>query len=388
MMNKVGVGVIGSGSIAEIGHFPSIRDIPEAELVAICDKKGEVAKKAAEKWKARAWYIDYREMLEKENLDVCIIASPNNLHHEQALAVAEAGIHAIVEKPIACTNKEAWDIVEACKKAKVKLMVGCNQRFSLQHEIGKQVVDQGLIGDVKMGRSSLHEGYNLYHDQVSYTKFRAVPEEAGGGALFDVGAHRIDLLMWLMGSEVKRVVGVAKRTVHPAEFTLLDDTVWILMELANGTYGCVSNDRFSPVVSNISELYGTEGMMFMSSEATNPFQSVPLAVYINKDYNWQELPDIIKKYRYPQLFWAEDIIQKPMTKRWVSIYPPREWSYRRMLKHFIQCVFENKEPVIKPEDGAQAVEIMCAVFKSMETGAWVDLPLKEEVIPPHYKPRG
>ena len=122
-----------------------------------------------------------------------------------------------------------------------------------------------------------------------------------------------------------------------------------------------------------------------SSDATTPFQTAPLAVFTDKDYNLEELPKIIKDYRYPQLFWAEDVINKPISKRWVPIYPPRESNYLRMLKHFIECIIKDKEPRVTGEDGARAIEVMCAVFKSMQTGAWVDLPLKEEVVPPYYK---
>jgi len=126
--------------------------------------------------------------------------------------------------------------------------------------------------------------------------------------------------------------------------------------------------------------------MFLSSESTNPFQSVPIAIYSDKDYNWDELPDIMRKWFYPQIFWPDDFLAKPVPKRWISISPPREWSYGKMLKYFVECIQKNKEPELTSgRDGAKVIEIICAVFKSMETKAWVDLPLKEEVFPPYYK---
>ena len=99
------------------------------------------------------------------------------------------------------------------------------------------------------------------------------------------------------------------------------------MEFENGSIAAVSSDRFSPVVSNITEIYGTQGTMFLSSEATNPFQSVPLAIYSDNDYSWDELPDDMRKWCYPQNFWPNDVIGKTVPKRWISISPPREWSY-------------------------------------------------------------
>jgi predicted dehydrogenase len=139
-------------------------------------------------------------------------------------------------------------------------------------------------------------------------------------------------------------------------------------------------------VSQVTELYGTEGTIFTCTDATNPFQSWPMAVFTNKDYNIEDLPEIIKNYRWPQLFWVEDIINRPLQKRWVPICPPRSPNnYENMTRHFLDCVINDKEPLVSGEDGARSIEVMCAVLKSMETNAWVELPLKEEVIPPNYK---
>jgi len=381
----IAVGVIGAGSIAEIAHFPAIRDEPSTKLVAVCDTDKDRVKAAAKKWGAAGWYTDYLDMLSKEKLDLVIIATPNYLHFEQALATADAGAHAIIEKPMACTNTEAWDIVDAFKKKSLKVMVGCNQRFWLQHEIGKHLIEEGVIGDVKMGRSSLHEDWRTYQLNVAAGDFRVKPEETAAATLFDQGSHRVDLLTWLVGSPVKRVVGLDRLVANSVESGIADDAAWVLMEFENGAIGTVSTDKFSPVVSNITEIYGTEGTMFLSSEATNPFQSAPLAIYTAKDYDWDSLPEEIRDYRYPTTFWVnESPIAKSLEKRWVSIYPPRKWAYTRMLHHFIECVESDRECIIKPEDGAMTMEVLCGVFQSMTTNGWVDLPMPEEVIPPHY----
>ena len=112
-----------------------------------------------------------------------------------------------------------------------------------------------------------------------------------------------------------------------------------------------------------------------------------MAVFTNKDYAIEDLPRILKDYRWPELFWVEDIIHETVRKRWVPICPPRSPNnYERMTAHFLDCLINDKQPLVSGEDGARAIEVMCAVFKSMETGGWVDLPLEEEIIPPHYEP--
>jgi len=377
------VGMIGCGSIAEIAHFPSIEKYPETELAAVCDSDEERVKETAGKWKVKDYFTSHEDMLEKADLDAVVIATPNALHHRQALDAAEAGVHLLLEKPVAVTNKQAWDIVEAFKKSGKKLTVGCDRRFWLQNEYAKQLIEDEYIGKPVMGYASHYQHYFFYHDQVAKTDFRIRPELAGAAAIIDVGAHAIDLTTWLMGSEVKRVVGIAKRMVFKESYTPMDDTVWILMEHKSGVTSCVTVNRFSPVTSQSVGIWGTEGTLMTSSDATNPFQTAPLAVYTNKEFEEDELPDIIKDFRYPQIWWAEDRVAHPVDKRWMSLYPPRESNYERMWRHFIDCIIEDKQPRVSGEDGARALEIMCGIFKSMEIDGWVDLPLKEEVVMPH-----
>jgi predicted dehydrogenase len=386
-MTKIKVGVIGCGSIAHIAHLPAISSYPETELVAVCDVDKKRAQEAARKWKAKSWYQDYKQMLSEEKLDAVVIATPPRFNLGNGLAAAEAGLHALIEKPLACTNREAWAIVGAFKKVGKKLVVGCDRRYWLQSQWTKELIDQGVIGRVVMGMSIMHEGWSLYQEKIAFTDFRRRPELAGGAAIADTGAHAIDLLVWLLGGRVKKVVGIATRAVTPETYSPLDDVAMIIMEHDNGTFGYVSCNRFSPIATHYAALYGDQGTIFLGSDSSSPYQTAPMAVFTNKDYNYEELPGVIRQYRWPQFFWAEDLLSRPVEKRWVSICPPREPNnYQRLWQHFIDCIVNDKEPLTKGEDGAHAVEVMCAVFKSMETGSWVELPLKEEVFPPGYRP--
>lgn len=94
----------------------------------------------------------------------------------------------------------------------------------------------------------------------------------------------------------------------------------------------------------------------------------------------------MKEYRYPQLFWSEDIMQPDgnVPKRWVPIYPKRGWAYKSMLEHFLDCIEKDVPPSLTPEDSAIVTDVLVGAYKSMETNAWVDLPLTEEYIVPHY----
>lgn len=386
-MKEIKIGVIGCGSIAEIAHFPAIKRCEQAKLEAVCDIDPVHVENIAGKWGAVKWFTDYRDMFDKSTLDAVIIATPNNVHRNQAIAAARAGVHVLIEKPIAVTNKEAWEIVEACNKAKVKLMVGCDRRFWTHNQWAKELTENGVIGKLLMSRACLHEHWYNYQNHVARTKFRLDCSVAGGAAINDTGAHAIDLLTWLNGSKVKRAVGVAKRLAMPDTYTLCDDTALLMVEFENGAFGSVSCNRFSPAVNQTTELCGTEGTIFTSTDATNPYQSWPMAVYTSKEYTLETLPAVLKNYRWPELFWVEDIINETVRNRWVPICPPRHPNnYERMLEHFLDCIMNDKQPLVSGEDGARAIEVMCAVLKSQETGEWVDLPLKDEIIPRYYKP--
>jgi predicted dehydrogenase len=381
------MGIVGCGSIAEIAHLPSIARCPEARLVAVCDANADRAQAVAAKWGAEQWFTDHRQMFEKAGLDAVVIATPNNLHRNQAVAAARVGLHVVVEKPLAVTNREAWDIVRVCREAGVKLMVGCDRRFWTHNQWAKELIDEGVIGRLLMSRASLHEHWYNYQNHVARTDFRLDIKVAGGAAINDTGAHAIDLLTWLNGSPVKRVVGVARRLAMPESYTLCDDTALVMVEFENGAVGSISCNRFSPAVNQATELCGTEGTIFTATDATNPFQSWPMAVFTNKEYTLETLPQVLKDYRWPELFWVEDIMSPTVRKRWVPICPPRSPNnYERMTAHFLDCIVHDRPPLISGEDGARAVEVMCAALKSMETGGWVDLPLQEEFIPPHYEP--
>jgi len=389
-MAQIGVGIIGAGSIADIGHCPSVRALPNAKLVALSDPNGEILGRMAKKWEPEKTYSNYEDLLEDKDIEAVIIASPNRFHAQQAIDAMRAKKNVIVEKPFACTHEEAWKMVEVCHQEGVLLMAGTNQRFWTQNIIARKLIEDGFIGKPMMGRSSLHESWNLYHEQLSFTDFRAKPFEAGAGALFDLGAHRTDLLIFLMNAMPKRVIGIIKRLVTPVEYTTLDDSFWIMIEFDNGATGIVSGDRYSPAVSNISEVYGSDGTIFTGSEATNPFQSAPLAVFTSKNFRQEELPAIIKDYRYPQLFWSEDIMQPDgfVPKRWVPVYPPRGWAYKSMLEHFLGCIEKGEAPSLTPEVSAMVTDVLIGAYKSMETGSWVDLPLTEKYIVPGYSAPG
>jgi len=196
MRDKLRVGIIGTGGIARGQHIPAWMKLEDAEIVAICDID-PVAAAAGQKLtdvdKEHTW-DDYEEMLEKEDLDVVDVCTPNCVHMPPTVAALEAGCHVFVEKPVATSADEVRQMIAARDKSQKLLCVTQNMRFSDEAIAAKRFVEEGGIGDP-------------YWAKAEYLRARGVPawgafidaEKSAGGPCYDIGVHVLDLTLHLMG---------------------------------------------------------------------------------------------------------------------------------------------------------------------------------------------
>ncbi|NQU38987.1 MAG: Gfo/Idh/MocA family oxidoreductase [Lentisphaerae bacterium] len=187
------VGVIGLG----IGrnHVKSFHSHEHSEVVAICDQSEARLSEIGDEHKISARYRDAAEMIATEKLDIVAIATPNKLHKPLTLMAFEAGCHVFCEKPMAMNTIEAREMLEAGRVAGKRLMINFGFRFSPQSWALKKEVDRGTLGDI-------------YYARTQWLRRRGMPgfggwfgtkALSGGGALIDLGVHRLDLALWLMG---------------------------------------------------------------------------------------------------------------------------------------------------------------------------------------------
>ena len=236
------VGIIGCGGIANQKHLPALAGIEEVEVVAFCDiieERAILSKNTYGTSDGRV-YSDYKEMLEKEDLDIIHVCTPNSSHAEISIAAMEADNHVMCEKPMAKTAEEARAMIEASEKTGKKLTIGYQNRFRKDSQFLHAACADGELGEI-------------YNAKAHAIRRRAVPtwgvfldEEAqGGGPLIDIGTHALDLTLWMMDNyKPKYVVG---KTYHklsdkenaanafgswdPKEFTVEDSAFgFIVME--------------------------------------------------------------------------------------------------------------------------------------------------------------
>jgi predicted dehydrogenase len=242
-MDKVRIGIIGCGGIANGKHMPALKKLADVEMVAFCDIVEERAEKAAKEYGAKGAkvFADYKDLL-KLDLDVVHVLTPNKQHSFITVDALESGKHVMCEKPMAINTKEAQKMLDAAKKTGKKLTIGYQNRFRPECLHLKKVVEAGDLGEV-------------YYARAQAIRRRAVPtwgvfldeENQGGGPLIDIGTHALDLTLWEMDNyEPAMVVGSVFRKLadtkdaanawgswDPEKFTV-EDSAFGFIKMKNG----------------------------------------------------------------------------------------------------------------------------------------------------------
>ena len=198
MSKIVRFGIIGCGVISR-WHADAIESIPNAELIGATDLNKDALKAFTDDYGIKPFYT-LEDMLSSGEIDAVSICTPSGLHASQAVQAANAGVHVIVEKPMAITSEQVDAVLEACETNHVKLAVISQLRFS---ESIKKV--KAAIAEDKLGKIVLGDLYMKYHRSPEYYArggWRGTWEMDGGGALMNQGIHGVDLLQYIMGRKV------------------------------------------------------------------------------------------------------------------------------------------------------------------------------------------
>jgi len=213
-------GVIGCGMGK--AHMKGVLANPEAALVAICDTNLEKAEKTAAdlevKDSARI-YECYKEMIEKEDLDAAIVATPDGTHREIVVDLLEAGIHVMCEKPMALTLEDCRAMIAAEKKTGKKLMIGQICRYTPGFKLAKALIDGGAIGDLFYVESEYAHDY--MHMGTNHWRVDPARHPIVGG-----GCHAVDLVRWIAGNPIE-VTAYENHKLLP-EWPINDCTIGIL----------------------------------------------------------------------------------------------------------------------------------------------------------------
>jgi predicted dehydrogenase len=324
---KVRYAVVGLGYIAQVAVLPAFTNAKDnSELVALVSSDKRKLASLSRKYKVpRTFtYEEYADCLES-GIDAVYIALPNSMHRAYTEGAARSGVHVLCEKPMAVTEQECEAMIEACNKAKVKLMVAYRLHFERGNLSSIEAIRQGKIGEPRIFNS-------VFSQQVVPGNTR-LQSELGSGPLFDVGVYCVNAARYLFGSEPTEVFAYAA-SGKDQRFTEIDEMVSCLLRfphdrLASFTCSFGASDRSE------YEVVGTKGSLRM-----------------NPAY---EMAGNLKT----------ELVESGKTQK--AVYKKRD-QFGPELTYFSQCILEDKTPEPSGLEGLADVRIINALMKSVETG--------------------
>jgi UDP-N-acetylglucosamine 3-dehydrogenase len=316
----VRVAIVGCG-IWGWNHARVFADLPDCKLVAVCDADPQRAKLAGDFYHVNS-YTQLDEILKNDEIDAVTVCTPSSTHMDVGLQVMEHRKDLLVEKPMAVSPSDAQRMIAEARKAGVMLTVGFIERFNPGVQYAKEQLESGRIGKVVL---------------ASARRVSRWPTRIGDvGVVKDLAIHDIDIVHWLMKSEVYEVYAVIG-----SERLAQEDHANIVMHFKNGATGFIETNWLTP--------HKVRKLIVTGSEAI-----------VSVDYITQEVTVEDEK----GLFSPTIPFQEPL---------------RQELKHFLDCVRNDTKPLVSGEDGLSALEIADAALKS--SGVHKPVPLLEETKP-------
>ncbi|MBI2193465.1 MAG: Gfo/Idh/MocA family oxidoreductase [Planctomycetes bacterium] len=328
-MTRVRFGIIGAGGIANGFHLPDLRQIEQAELVAVADVDGERARATAERWGAKAHYSDPAQLLAREDVDACIVATWHPTHVPLAIEVLRAGKHLLVQKPLTTRIDQANAFVRAASRARSRgQKVQCLPfNWTPAYDLARRLIGDGTIGQVCQARR------RVAHGGPGRQSWFYNPEIAERGAGMDMGVYAVSGLTGLVGP-ARRAFGLAKTLEKGVR---IDDNVVILLELAGGGLGVTETSWTQRGTRDGTSIHGSEGTLHLEPG------DAEIHVFLTR----------------PAPGWF-----RPTVPAAPSAAPHR---------HFVDCILRDQTPKGTPEHARHAVEIMCAAYETEKTGKAVKL---------------
>lgn len=348
-MKKCRVGLVGLGHVAQVCHLPGYGEIENIEVVAGAEIREDVLKKVSAEFGLRG-YADYVEMFKKEGLDiVCVLAGPR-LARGITEKAAGFGINVLVEKPMALTLEDARAMIEACRKADVKLFYGETYRFMPTIRKAKEMIESGLLGGVTLLLEVGIGGQGAERFEL-YQIYPCGAPGAGGGGLTDHGIHTVDIFTWLSGSEVEWVFGRGNRAGQPAV------TEFLTMKLKNGAIGqLVYNEATFPSDMPTEGIFSWGGY---STKGISTWETSPVNLRIHGTRGALRLFPYANKLFYFSENRKEEVRVEDK---------PHPLHFGLQIESFARSILNDTAPEITGgADGLRALRVILAAYESYET---------------------
>ncbi len=329
MARTYGFGVVGLGMGRS--HCKRMAEEKRARLVAVCDVNAERGEQVAAEYRV-PWYQSFKDLMADPSVDVVVVATPTGLHAQVAVAAARAGKHVLCEKPIDTDVARGRRIVDACRRAGVKLQVGFQNRCTADALQTRADLEAGRIGKVLFAQMTLH----WWRTGEYWSKgggWHGTWKYDGGGAFMNQAVHYIDLLAWFMGRPVS-AVGRTSTTLHPIE---CEDVGMAIVTFESGARASlVATTTAHPIDADRTQivLQGSEGRIVLAGS----YQLTRSEASLN------------------------------------GSRPGRPARGTTLYADLVRAIDRDAEPLSSGPQALQSLAIIQAIYKSSRTGREISLP--------------
>ncbi len=378
-IGMIGYGFMGrahSNAYSQVNHFFDLEYHPVRQ--ACCGRSEEKIKAFAERWGYASYETDWRKLVERDDIDLIDIGTPNNTHKEIAIAAAKAGKMVLCEKPLAMSAEEGEEIVAAVAEAGVPNMIWFNYRRVPAISLAKQLIDEGRIGKPFHYRATYLQDWTIAADvpQGGAALWRLDANVAGSGVTGDLLAHSIDTAEWLNGpirSVVAKTETFVKERMHQetgkVEPVGIDDACMFLAVFENGSMGTFESTRYARGRKNYNtfELNGDRGSVFFDLE--DP-QYLDYFRYADPQTG-QKVEDHITGW---QRIHVTNFEHPYMDKWWVpGCTIGYEHTFINALADFLKGLETGQPAQPDLRSGLRTQKVCDAVLRSAREGTWVEI---------------
>jgi predicted dehydrogenase len=362
-MDGIGTALIGCGKVAD-AHARAYSSLPESRFIGVYDVDPSRATALAYQFGVQA-FTDLEELLHHPEVQAVSICTPHPTHPDMVVACAQAGVHALVEKPMAVDLKGCDRAIAAADQGGIKLGVISQRRFYEPVLRMKQAIDCGKIGRPILATVTVMG----WRDSAYYhmDPWRGKWATEGGGVMLTQTTHQIDLFQWFMGP-IDELFGYWDNLNHP--YIEVEDTAIAAVRFKNGGMGTilVSNSQKPGFYGKIHVHGETGASVGVQTEGGSPFVS-GVTTHVDPPFNdiWTipEETHLLKE-------WQDEDKQRCQKIDIMTHY------HKQQVEDFLQSILEDREPAVSGREGRKHVELFTAIYRSQRDSRPVKFPLEAE----------
>ncbi|HTU21119.1 MAG TPA: Gfo/Idh/MocA family oxidoreductase [Gemmataceae bacterium] len=351
--------LVGCGKVGQI-HAAALASLPESQLVAVCDQSDDRAAGFAARFQVQA-FTDIHALLRDARPQALLIGTPHPLHVAPALAAAAAGVHVLVEKPLAATLADCDAMIAATHRAGVRLGVISQRRFYEPVRRMKEAIDAGKIGRPILGVFEMFS----WRDRAYYQSdpWRGRWDTEGGGVLVNQSPHMLDLLQWFMG-DIEEITGTWGNLNHP--YIEVEDTALAMLRFKNGGLGSV--------VASLSQKPGlwTRVHVHGSNGASVGVETDRGATFVAGVSDIAE-PPLNDVWSIPGEEHRLADLQTEDRARFRQINATTHY-HALQIQDFLRAILEDRPPLVTGEDGRAVVAMFTAIYRSQRERRPIQFP--------------